>query len=312
MQANHTESLELLNYTQYDIKNVISDLNKFGYAKLDNVIPHGICSSLSKTFDELRVLREQVSGKECSEATREEKRFVEASGQVLLRDILFQRPDVLLPFLNLPPVMEVVSEILDDVVILDAHSASNSCYRDPLYRRSPTIHVDSPLAIRDITQTTHIAAMICVEDFTAGNGGTRVWPGSHKSGIVVHKTPGYSGNQIPGHVEIHANKGSILFLLGQTWHQVGTNIDDSSRWAMIIFYTRWWVKPATDYTQCGEDLFNLCSTEQKSLLGFASKPPQNRMLRHKMLVNPDDISQNYNEAARGGRMNSAHFDNQYC
>ena len=102
-----------------------------------------------------------------------------------------------------------------------------------------------------VAQTTHALVMICVDDFTAGNGGTRVWPGSHKSGVLVHKTHGFADEDLPGQLEIHAAKGSMLFILGQTWHQIGTNIDNSNRWALVFAYTRWWVKPQTDYTQCG-------------------------------------------------------------
>ena len=285
-----------LNYTQSDIEEVVCDLTKHGYAKIDNVIPTNICSSLSEMLDEIRLIREEISTDDFSVDTLEEKRFLEATGQTLLRDIVFQKPEVVLPFINLPPVIDVVSAVFNDKVILDAHSASNNCSQNLKDRVVPTIHVDSPLAVRDISQTTHIGVMICVDDFTADNGGTRVWPGSHKSGVLVHKTPGYSEKQLPGHVEIHANKGSLLFLLGQTWHQVGINTDNSSRWALIFYYTRWWVKPQTNYTRCGADIFNQCNTEQKALLGFSSRPPQNTMKRHKTLIDPNSIPNNYNDA----------------
>ena len=293
---NPKDLYESLNYTQRDIKNVLLDLTNFGYAKIDKVLPAETCSSLSAMFDEIRLLRDEVLDNPHTEDTREEKSFVEATGQILMRDIIFQRPDFLLPFINLPPVMQVMSNILDDVVILDAHSASNSYRRDPRYRHPPKVHVDSHIAIKEVSQTTHVLVMICLDDFTAGNGGTRVWPGSHKSGVLVHKTPGFADEELPGQLEIHAAKGSMLFMLGQTWHQIGTNIDNSNRWALVFVYTRWWVKPQTDYTQCGEDIFNRCNTEQKALLGFSSRPPKNTMIRHKTLVDPALIPDNYNDA----------------
>jgi ectoine hydroxylase-related dioxygenase (phytanoyl-CoA dioxygenase family) len=267
-----------------------------GYAKIDGVLPVEICSSLSELLDEIRLIREKISTETSTADTLEEKRFLEATGQILLRDIFFQRPQALLPFISLPPVIEIVSTVLKDEFILDAHSASNSFHRNPRYRHPPKIHVDSPLPVTDISHTTHIGVMICIDDFTMANGGTRIWPGSHKSGVLVHKTPGFSEKQLPGYVEIHANKGSMLFFPGQTWHQVGTNIDGSSRWTLIFWYTRWWIKPQTDYIRCGEAIFNLCSTQQKALLGFSSKPPKNTMLRYKTLINHDSISNNYEEA----------------
>ena len=46
-----------------------------------------------------------------------------------------------------------------------------------------------------------------------------------------------------------AKKGSVGFILGQTWHQIGRNLSEDSRWCIIIHYKRWWIKPSTDFTK---------------------------------------------------------------
>lgn len=296
MADNPKLSFDSLNYSQSDVEDAILGLANHGYAVIDNVLPTDFCSSLSKMLDEIHLERKKAPNENYSVGTLEEQRFVEATGQILLRDSLFQRPDALLPLMNLPPVINVIARILDDVIILDAQSATTTFRRDPRYKHPTKVHVDSPLAIRDASQTTHALVMICVDDFTSGNGGTRIWPGSHKSGILVHKTPGFSDKPIPGCVEIHINRGSLLFILGQTWHQAGINNDDSKRWALVFNYARWWIKPQTDYTQCGEEIFKLCNSEQKALLGFSSRPSPNRMVRNKTLIDPDSIPNNYRDA----------------
>ena len=110
---NPKDLYESLNYTQRDIKNVLLDLTNFGYAKIDKVLPAETCSSLSTMLDEIRLLRDEMPDKSHTEDTREEKRFVESTGQIIMRDIIFQRPDFLLPFINLPPVMKVISKCED-------------------------------------------------------------------------------------------------------------------------------------------------------------------------------------------------------
>ena len=48
-----------------------------------------------------------------------------------------------------------------------------------------------------------------------------------------------------------APKGSLSNILGQLWHQIGKNFNNDRRWAILIHYKRWWIKPSTDFTKCG-------------------------------------------------------------
>ena len=52
----------------------------------------------------------------------------------------------------------------------------------------------------------------------------------------------------------------------------------------------------TDYTLCGEEIFNKCSAEQKVLLGFSSRPSLDRLRRDKTLIDPKSIPSVYSDA----------------
>ena len=35
---------------------------------------------------------------------------------------------------------------------------------------------------------------------------------------------------------VKAKKGSLIFFLGQTWHQIGQNINGKKRWGILCHY----------------------------------------------------------------------------
>ena len=73
---------------------------------------------------------------------------------------------------------------------------------------------------------------------------------------------------------VEAPRGSVVFFLGQTWHQIGKNQDDANRWGILCHYKRWWIKPSTDFTKCGPKVFKMLNNKQKELFGFNSISPK--------------------------------------
>ena len=76
------------------------ELAKHGYAVVSNVVPGVKCSNLVNVLNQLKRDRENASTVGHTESTIEERRFIEASGQVLLRDCLLDRPEVFCPYLT--------------------------------------------------------------------------------------------------------------------------------------------------------------------------------------------------------------------
>lgn len=86
-----------------------------------------------------------------------------------------------------------------------------------------------------------------------------------------------------------AARGSVVYILGQTWHDIGPNLDGSRRWGVIAYYSRWWIKPTFDFTQATPSLYNRLSTRQKVLLGYNSRPPRPDEDRIYTLTRADEL-----------------------
>lgn len=72
--------------------------------------------------------------------------------------------------------------------------------------------------------------------FTADNGATLIWPGSHTC---------QNDTTLPDEdfIKAEMEPGSVLLFLGSTLHSGGGNLTDSARRGMIISYSLGWLKP---------------------------------------------------------------------
>ncbi|MES2443950.1 MAG: phytanoyl-CoA dioxygenase family protein [Pseudomonadota bacterium] len=72
--------------------------------------------------------------------------------------------------------------------------------------------------------------------FTAANGATRLWPGSHKRQDLTH----FPENEA---IAIEMEPGDALLFLGSTLHGGGGNMTDGARRGIIVSYCLGWLKP---------------------------------------------------------------------
>ena len=259
---------------------LILHLQEFGFAIAKNIIPSEECNLISEDLDQCE--KKHKTGKKPIA-----QELVTSYGQTIIRDIHLE-VSAILPLIDLSVIWDVVSETLNDTPIIDGCVASRSGSNDGL------IHMDGHLRISEFINTTDIVAIVCLDDFTETNGSTRVWPLSHKSG----KRPQNDfapDCKIPGGIDLLAPEGSVIFILGQTWHQIKKNIDNKRRWAILIHYKKWWIKPGTDYTQCGVRMYNQLTLRQKILFGFNSRPPIDLTKRYKTLISEDLLTKKYDE-----------------
>lgn len=72
--------------------------------------------------------------------------------------------------------------------------------------------------------------------YTAANGATRLWPGSHcrQDEILIEPSEAISAEMEPG---------AALLFLGSTLHGGGANLTQASRRGMIVSYSLGWLKP---------------------------------------------------------------------
>ena len=258
---------------------LMKDLNSFGYGLLEGVLSPDECLNLREHLDAIEAER------------RAEKDIFIDEQRVMLWNIHQSHPDIFLDKINVPEVMSIVQSVLKETVILGSFFGIRNQDRHVKINT----HIDSRVPIRDFESTIQMVAMFCVTDFTVRNGATLLWPLSHRSGLNP-KEAYPPGTLLPGHVQVEAKAGDVLFFLGQTWHDVGPNLSDEKRWGLLAYYARWWIKSSFDYTTCGPELFKRLSPEQKVLLGFNSRPPKNASYRLNTVRPIENVPDEYTAA----------------
>jgi ectoine hydroxylase-related dioxygenase (phytanoyl-CoA dioxygenase family) len=235
---------------------VVDSLKEKGYAVQENVLSEAECDALAESLEAM----------EDNEAFEDWKKRDDEL-KTVLQNVHYAMPDEFLDYINHPQVMDVVESVLDDDFTLTSFNASKAKpHNDSITR----YHIDSRKPVSQFNQTYQIVGLFCIDEFTEENGGTHVKPYSHKIG----ESPRNKSLSNDEFVAAEASKGSVLFTLGQTWHGIGDNITDESRWGIVALYSCWWVKPIYDYVQsCTPEIFDKCSEQQKELLGFTSRPP---------------------------------------
>ena len=254
---------------------ILKHLEKYGYAVQENVISSKDCTKMSQALDSLKLEKEKNGA------------LHSTNSQIVITNVHLEKPEIFLNKISLPKVMNVISKVLKDEFILSNFNASL-----PGKTGGSRTHIDSRVPITDFKSTLQIVATLCIDDFTVKNGGTIVWPFTHTSGKDPKNVKKKTANN---RIQVCAPKGSIIYVLGQTWHDVGSNLNNQKRWGIIAYYSRWWIKPTFDFTKCGKRIFNKLNKKQKKLMGFTSVPPKHNENRTKTIVPIETISKNYDD-----------------
>jgi ectoine hydroxylase-related dioxygenase (phytanoyl-CoA dioxygenase family) len=104
-------------------------------------------------------------------------------------------------------------------------------------------------------------------DFTAANGGTALWPGSHLR---------QSERRLPPEQSICAElePGDALLFLGSTLHGAGANLTKASRRGIIVSYCLGWLKPYENmWLTYPPDVARGFRPELRALIGYRRNRP---------------------------------------
>ena len=129
-----------------------------------------------------------------------------------------------------------------------------------------SLHSDVPLGLHRYQPDPPVMmnTIWALDDFTPGNGGTRVVPGSHQSRL--HEPP--AGFDVPFVAQPELRAGSVLVIHGQTWHGGGANTSTGNRHAMFGHYrVDTWMRFQCDpHHQFEEPWLDLLTDRQRELL----------------------------------------------
>lgn len=111
------------------------------------------------------------------------------------------------------------------------------------------------------------ATIWAIDDFTADNGATVLYPGSHRWG---KRRPGPGDKALP----VVMPAGSCVFFVGTLWHGGGANNSDDERLAVTAQYCQPWLRPMEAFTlSVSRDIARAVSDDIRRMLGYSIHPP---------------------------------------
>lgn len=135
-------------------------------------------------------------------------------------------------------------------------------------------HIDSFVPFQGNYPTT-FQVVIPLEEFRTDTGPTLLVPASHRIGEYARQDL----TKADGVVELAAEVGDVIIWDARIWHAAKANESDSTRWAVISTFTRWWIKQNYRYPEVAIKLHGVNSYSDADLiiLGAASETPSSHM-----------------------------------
>ncbi|WP_343601578.1 phytanoyl-CoA dioxygenase family protein [Mycobacterium sp.] len=111
------------------------------------------------------------------------------------------------------------------------------------------------------------ATIWAIDDFTADNGATVLYPGSHRWG---RRRPGPDDHALP----VVMPAGSCVFFDGTLWHGGGANTTTRDRLAVTAQYCQPWLRPMEAFTlSVPRDIARAVSDDIRRMIGYSIHPP---------------------------------------
>ena len=220
----------------FDVEHHSKQIENQGFTIIPNAVTAGRAREAIDALEEIYE-RERPIAERMGEQTENQK---------VARNPIAKHP-FFETFYLCPPVLSVCKRILgDDMVLYDTTGRSIRPSGGREKRHGFQVHVDRELfSVLPFVGGTHIPVGLNVlwplVDFTAENGATVIWPGSHRSLRVPE-----SDEEYPGYVQAETPAGSVIMWDAATWHATGLNTSDHIRHSAIGFFQRRWVKGMID------------------------------------------------------------------
>ena len=229
-------------------------LDEQGFVVLEDCIDRDLLRELRERIEEIFDIERDRAGHEFR---------TEAHAHRLAN--LVDKGDVFGRAIVLPRVVECVRHVLGPQVKL---SSLNARSPDPHGEVPQPLHVDMS-ALPDERGYWVCNSVWMLDDFTAGNGATRVIPGSHKWGRRPQDELADPRAPHPQEVLVLGRAGSIAVMNAHAWHGGTANRTAAPRLAMHAFYCRR-DKPQQQYQKqlLRPEVQERCSPELREMLAL--------------------------------------------
>ena len=266
------------------VENYVNQIIKNGFTIIPNVISERECEKYKKLLEKTyhRYSDEYVNSEKAGSLADKslEKVVYNLHNKNLSWFKLFEHKSVL--------------NILDIILKEGSYNGSEPYYLNNISARCPLqgnpgqqIHLDSNLPGVNYNIVTNVIWYF--DDVNEENGTTILVPGSHK--LLRYAD---NSKKIKNKLYIKAKKGSVLIFNANTWHGGSAKNNNSSRWALVLGYARWFIKPSFDYMEnTPKKIYDKLTKKQKSILGFDLIPPKDEFTRVTRRSKFFEIPKNY-------------------
>ena len=191
------------------------EMDVYGFTLLDAVL----------SAAEIKAMRDSLIYWEAK--VGDEQRFLGQAGHVSNLPAL---DPVFHPIVDHPRTLPIIEYVLGKSIILGSLNARIVRPGDPVQG----LHSDIRADLLNMQSPVMVNTVWLLDDFTVENGGTRIVPGTHKSGMAGPP----EGMEIKHVHQLVAPAGSVLVFNGQCWHGGGANQTNSKRHALFGHYRK--------------------------------------------------------------------------
>ena len=269
--------------SQFNHNAILSSLNHHGYCILENYIPTPITSTLQQEFT--KILASTPTGR-----NRFEGAFTKRAYNLFNKTRAFDN------LVTDPFLLNIIEEILQSEHYLLSSTVGISIGSNS--DKQPPHRDDGKYPINRPHNELVMNMIVAIDDFTEENGGTVLYPGSHKW-IYQGENDYVTRNVIPNELEltpIHKNEqsihdtipqlkmnssiscvmpaGSIMLYRGSLLHGGGANSSVQPRCGVLIEFIQAWLRPQENHL-LGVDIQKVAKLPRKlqELLGYTVSPP---------------------------------------
>lgn len=255
-----------------ELEQRVRDLDEKGYCLIDDVISSEQCANLRNILNECH---EKYSSKYFGAGAGTAHGLQDKSDAKVVYNMHNKSMDFFPLFRH-----RVVLDIMDVVLRNGSYKKQDPYNLYNISARTPKmnsgyqqLHNDSRLPGGKFPLV--MVALWMLNDFTIENGATRVVPGSHRFTIYPEDRRVYDEEII-----VTAKEGSVLIFDGGLWHGGGNNVVPDERWAIILGYGRWFIKPSFDFAKnTPREIYDQMTDEDRALLGYNTFPPKDEFTR---------------------------------
>jgi len=251
------------------VNNIVNNILNSGYTILENIFTNSECCEYKNILNDIH------ENYELSEEGREKTETFNNKGV----KIIYNLHNKHLNFIKLIDHHKYI-DIVEALLKKGSYQDSEKFVLNQIMARSPTsvsakqqLHIDSnipgchvPLAIQ---------VLIALDDFTIENGATKIIPFSHKRHSFAENGLSYKDE-----ISVCVPKGTVVIFDAGLWHGGGEKKQEGDRWAIILQYNRWFIKPTYDFSKnMPTKIFNSLSDRQKDIFGYKCNPPKDEFTR---------------------------------